>query len=69
MIFALYLAAALGAIGILLMLFARFNPKWQSADSYDSMGPFLLGLVFLCASSLVAVVSGALFLSGLLEGF
>lgn len=57
----LLIAFVLTFIGLGLIAWARFNPRWQGQDSYDSMGPYVIGL-------LLIVVAAVLMLGGVFIG-
>lgn len=55
MLIALYIAIALVVIGIGLFLFAYYNPRWQSAESYDSVAWAILATIFIVVGLVVAL--------------
>jgi len=65
MLIALYFAIAFVVIGIGLFAYAYYNPRWQSADSYDSLTWAVLAGIFLVAGMVVAFVD---FLAWLISG-
>lgn len=54
MLIALYVAIAFVVLGIGLFLFAYYNPRWQSAESYDSVAWAMLAAIFIFIGLVVA---------------
>jgi len=38
-------------IGFALIAWAILNPKWQRGESYDSLAPFVIGVIVLVVAS------------------
>ena len=59
---AFLISLALALLGCALIAYAKLNPKWQSAEAYDSLVQFFIGLGSLVAALLLVVVTGLVWL-------
>lgn len=55
LLIALSLALVFSVLGVALIAYAKFNPKWQSADSYDCLLPYYAGKYLLIAAIVLAI--------------
>ncbi|SDI52845.1 hypothetical protein [Propionivibrio dicarboxylicus] len=58
---ALLIYLATFGVGIGLIVWAHVNPKWQSAESYDALTPFIIGVFLTIAGAVYSVFSIVIF--------
>ena len=59
-VLAVMFVVSMGALltGLGMIAWSLFNPKWQTADSYDSIPFFAMGALVMCAGIVSSAITG-----------